>query len=389
MWWVLQPLHARGWFQPLTGFLNGLDYLLLYPGMVVARLLGFRGAHHSATADWLARLALSLPLYFWLGYRLVPALRGAPRPQPRPADEPVPRRRFLVAGLRLAAGTATAGLGYALVVEPRWFEVTRRELPVRDLPASLDGLRLVQLTDVHHGPWLSLAYVRQVVRTVNDLEPDLVVLTGDYVNLSAEYIGPVVAELAALRPRIGAVAVRGNHDWYEDGPRTQRELEEAGIPLIDNARRVVTPDRQLVREAGEGLAVCGVGDLWMDKPDYWQALGGLPGTMPRLLLSHNPDVAEERGLVTSGLRVDWMLSGHTHGGQIRVPSLGTPVVPSRYGQKYAQGVVQGPVCPVFVCRGVGIALLPVRCGVRPEVAILELRAASEPAASATEKKDRR
>jgi predicted MPP superfamily phosphohydrolase len=95
--------------------------------------------------------------------------------------------------------------------------------------------------------------------------------------------------------------------------------------------------------------------------------------MPRLLLSHNPDVAEEKAFVGSGLRVDLMVSGHTHGGQIYIPGLGAPFVPSRYGQKYAQGLVQGPTCPVFVCRGLGLSTLPLRVGVPPEIAVLELR----------------
>ena len=133
----------------------------------------------------------------------------------------------------------------------------------------------------------------------------------------------------------------------------------------------MTPDRRLVAEAREGLALAGVGDLLQDKQDYRQALDGLPAAMPRLLLSHNPDVAEEAGLVRSGLRVDLMLSGHTHGGQL--PYL--PTVRSRYGQKYVRGLVQGPVCPVFVCRGIGMVRLPLRLRVPPEIAVIELRAA--------------
>lgn len=111
----------------------------------------------------------------------------------------------------------------------------------------------------------------------------------------------------------------------------------------------------------------------VDVPNYHQALGELPKSMPRLLLSHNPDVAEERKLVRSGLRVDWLISGHTHGGQIYLPGLGTPIIPSHYGQKYAQGIVQGPICPVFISRGIGLSMLPLRFGVAPEIAVLELR----------------
>jgi predicted MPP superfamily phosphohydrolase len=95
--------------------------------------------------------------------------------------------------------------------------------------------------------------------------------------------------------------------------------------------------------------------------------------MPRVLLAHNPDIAEEAGLVKSGLRVDLLVSGHTHGGQICLPLVGAPVTMSRYGQKYRQGLVEGPVCPVFICRGIGVTGLPVRVGVKPEVAVLEFR----------------
>src|SRR5215472_3966021 len=110
-------------------------------------------------------------------------------PPVAPASGPVPsRRRFLTTGLRVVGGGAVAGLGYAFA-EPRWYTVTRRAFPIRGLPPSLDGLRLVQLTDIHHGPWLSLAYVREVVRACNALRPDLVLLTGDYVLQSSAYVG--------------------------------------------------------------------------------------------------------------------------------------------------------------------------------------------------------
>jgi predicted MPP superfamily phosphohydrolase len=231
------------------------------------------------------------------------------------------------------------------------------------------------LTDIHHGPWLSRAYVRDIVSASNELAPDLVCLTGDYVHHSSAYIEPLVEELARLRPKIGVVAVLGNHDWWEDGPWIQRGLSEAGVALLDNSRRVLTPQRQLVTAAAEGLALCGVGDLWEDRQDYSSALDGLPAGMPRLLLSHNPDVAEEPGLTSGGWRVDLMLSGHTHGGQIWLPGLGTPLTNSRYGQRYAAGLVQGPVCPVFIGRGIGVSGLPIRLGAPPEIAVLELRTA--------------
>jgi predicted MPP superfamily phosphohydrolase len=154
-------------------------------------------------------------------------------------------------------------------------------------------------------------------------------------------------------------------------------LTDVGIPLIDNSRRVLTPDRRLVAAADEGLALSGLGDLWEDYQDYWAALDDLPESMPRLLLSHNPDTAEEWRFTRSGLRVDLMISGHTHGGQIHIPYLGAPVVPSRFGQKYVRGLVQGPTCPVFICRGIGMSGVPIRLGSRPEIALLELTRATK------------
>jgi uncharacterized protein len=386
---VSRPFHSQGYFQPLTGLLNRLDYLLQFPGTVVDHYLRLHLELNPKGSAWLFRVGLNMGLYFAAGFLLRVLWRWAAghpaAPTPAPGDsgssDPRPltaprqaRRRFLITGMKIAGGSAAAGLGYSFLVEPRWFGVSNQVIPIRGLHSSLDGLRLVQLTDIHHGPWLSLGYVREVVRAANDLKPDLVLLTGDYISESRAYIQPVISELGRLQPLIATVAVLGNHDWWHSGPLIRQELARVGIPVIDNTRRVLTPERRLVHAAGEGLALCGVGDLWTDQQLYQQALGRLPEGMPRLLLSHNPDVAEERALVQSRLRVDLMISGHTHGGQVFIPTLGTPIVPSRYGQKYAQGLVQGPVCPVFVCRGVGETVLPLRVGVPPEIAVLELRA---------------
>jgi predicted MPP superfamily phosphohydrolase len=343
-----------------------------------------RTGHHLTTTAWLIAFAVNGAFYFWTGWMVSLLWQWAARGPAGPpeAGDAAPntallsRRQLLRSGMKVLGGSAAVGLGYALVGQPRWFVVDRRTIGIRGLPQPLDGLRVVQLTDIHHGPWLSLGYVRQVVQTTNELRPDLVLLTGDYVSSSAADIRPVIEELARLQPRIKILAVLGNHDWWEDGPHTQRQFCEAGIAVIDNARRIVTPDRRIVPDAREGLAIGGVGDLWTDRQDYQRALGGLPAAMPRLLLSHNPDVAEEQELVGSGLRVDLMISGHTHGGQIALPGLGAPLCPSRYGQKYAQGLVQGPVCAVFICRGIGVSLLPVRIGTSPEIAVLELKAAA-------------
>ena len=265
---------------------------------------------------------------------------------------------------------------WALFAEPRWFEITHRRIPIENLSPGLDGLRIVQLTDIHHSQWMSIAWVRQIVQAANDLAPDLVALTGDYVYRGLEYVAPVAHELAHLTPRIATLAVLGNHDWSDGGgDLTKRLFAAEHIPLIDNTRRYITPTRRLSPSAREGLCIAGVGDLWEDKCLYDDALANVPGGMPRILLAHNPDTAEDPDFLKSGHRVDLMLSGHTHGGQISLPGIGAPVTNSAYGQKYARGLIQGPACPVFISKGLGMTVIPVRWGVRPEIAVIELRSA--------------
>ena len=375
---VLTPLYQRGHAQGFLSVLNGASMLLALPGLLIAIETGVRQGHHTLIGAWWFILGVNFVLWVLAGVVVFRAWGLATHYVKRwwqrdQADvEPevnLLRRRALVAG---AGVLVTGAAGYTLGVSSRRYELTRRTVSIRDLPVSLEGLRIVQITDVHHGPSIPLSHVQRLVTAVNALEADVIVLTGDYVHRSAHYIEPVVATLGALRARIGVLAVLGNHDWWESVARSRLAFASAGIPLIDNSRRFITPDRRLITDSSEGLCIAGVGDYYEDEQRYDDALAGVPDRLPRLLLSHNPDVAEDARFIACGHRVDLMLSGHTHGGQIYVPGLGTPVVPSRYGQKYATGLVQGPVCPVYICRGVGLTVLPLRLGVPPEVALLTL-----------------
>jgi predicted MPP superfamily phosphohydrolase len=218
--------------------------------------------------------------------------------------------------------------------------------------------------------------VREIVEATNALKPDLILLTGDYVHRSPAYIDPVLRELSELRAKIGIVGVLGNHDWWESAPLSRDCFAKAGIPLIDNDRRFISPDHQLTGdESRGGLCIAGVGDYIEDRIRLDRALRDVPDDMPRLLMSHNPDVVEYPPLVAASTRIDLMLSGHTHGGQIRIPGIGTPIVPSRFGSKYASGLVQGPVCPIYISRGLGTTILPLRFRVPPEITVIELQRA--------------
>ena len=279
---------------------------------------------------------------------------------------------------RAVVDTPSTARAYERLNGPARVVFRRIILPVAGLPASLERLLIAHVTDVHHGPWLPIGYIADIMRQVNAVRPDLVLLTGDHVINSPRYIEPVVRAFGMLRPGIATLAVLGNHDWWEGERRMRSAFDAAGIPLLDNRRALVTPDRRLtldqsVGRGATGLAVAGVGDYWEDRVDAAAALGGLPASMPRIVMSHNPDVAEDRGFLAAGERVDLMVSGHTHGGQVCLPRFGgAPVVPSLHGQKYLSGWVEGPAFPVYINNGIGTSGLPLRIGAPAEVTLFEL-----------------
>jgi len=280
------------------------------------------------------------------------------------------------AGSRAAATAVMTSEAWRSAYEnaagPERILISMYEMELPDLAPQHNGLRVVQLTDIHHGPWLPIDFVEAIVEKANNLKPDIVALTGDYVVNSPRYISPVVEALGHLKPSIATVAVMGNHDWWEGGEQMVSAFVERGIHMIDNRRLVITPDRKIVPDAPRGLAVAGVGDPWAHQVDFDLALGGLPRHMPRLVLSHNPDCAEDRHFLASNYRIDLMLSGHTHGGQVCFPNSRQPVLPKIRKQKYARGLVMGPRCPVYVCRGIGTAGVPLRLGADPEIAVFDL-----------------
>jgi predicted MPP superfamily phosphohydrolase len=267
------------------------------------------------------------------------------------------RRKFL--GLVLK--TAAAGGAYSLL-EAKWCRITPVSIGMPRLPENFAGLRIAFLADIHHGPFVPLAYVRHVVRMANALAPDLILLGGDYVHRNRSYIAPCIHELGGLRAPLGVHAVLGNHDHWESASETKQALAQAKIQELTNTGT-------WLERGGARLRLGGVGDLWQDRQRLQPVLDGLSDKETCLLLSHNPDYVER----IQDRRIGLVLSGHTHGGQVVVPGYGPPILPSRYKQKYAHGLVQGPVARVFVTRGVGTVTPPVRFFCRPEIALITLQ----------------
>ena len=279
------------------------------------------------------------------------------------------RRHFLGA----AAATVASGaglLGYVSLVEPFWLDVTRRDLPIRLLPASLDGRTLLHLSDLHIGPSVDDAYLERVWRTGAALAPDIVAYTGDWVTWRG------TAQLRQLehhlplapRGRMLTLSVLGNHDYGE----RWREVTVSNA-VTDRLRGGgITVLRNQSLDVG-GLLVAGVDDFWSPMARPEKALARWSRGTPGLVLNHNPDCMDQR---TRWLGYDgWILSGHTHGGQCRSPFLAPPILPVR-NKRYTSGeIAVGDGRHVYISRGVGFNL-QVRFNVRPEITLFTLRRAS-------------
>lgn len=265
------------------------------------------------------------------------------------------------AGLPAAAALGAAGVAgaaYALLHEPRTPRLERVTLRCAGLPAALDGLRIGQISDMHLGMRFAAENSRWAVAQMAREVPDLLALTGDFVSYE-HAIPDLPAVLAGLpRPRLGAYAVPGNHDYWEGVPEIRRALAPLGVEFLINEHRSLPA-------GGAALVVAGVDDEWDGVPDMGAALRGAPAGAFTVLLAHCPDAADQ----AAAHGVDVQLSGHTHGGHVRLPGLGSLVLP-RYGWRYPVGHERVGATEVYVSRGIGG--LPLRLGCAPEATIITL-----------------
>ncbi len=257
---------------------------------------------------------------------------------------------------------ALVTLAYAFAIEPRWLAVREVEIVDPDIPPSFDGKTVAFLTDIHHGIYFSTERVRNLVARTNALQPDLILLGGDYAHLRRRYIASCFAELAHLEAPLGKFGVLGNHDHWYDAELSWQSMEKAGIVALDNRAEWIVLGEERIR-------VGGVGDLWEHTQDLTATTAGVQGQDFVILLSHNPDYAES----ISSATVDLVLSGHTHGGQVTLFGLWAPVSNSAFGQKYRSGVVRTPFTTVIVSNGIGVITPPLRFGARPEIILIRLR----------------
>jgi predicted MPP superfamily phosphohydrolase len=269
-----------------------------------------------------------------------------------------------LATIALALGALAALWGF--VIEPRRLVVREQSLKVTAWPAALSGLRVAILADLHVGsPGNDLDRLARVVAETNAARPDLVLIVGDLVIqgvLFGSFVAPedTARVLAGLKAPLGAHAVLGNHDHWLDAPRVARALEAHGISVLEDRAHAL-------RFRDQTLWLAGVSDFWEGPHDIARALAEVPADAAVILFTHNPDLFPD-----VPARVAITLAGHTHGGQVWLPLLGTPIIPSQYGQRFASGHIVEGGRHLFVATGVGTSILPVRFGVPPEISIVAL-----------------
>ncbi len=280
----------------------------------------------------------------------LPALRLA-----NPAVK-ITRRRFLT-GLAAALG------GYSTLVEPQRLTLERITAKLPGLAPSWEGLRIAVLSDFHLHPFTRLPHIQDAVNLANSLKPDLVVLLGDYVDATVEAIYELAPELASLNARLGVFGVLGNHDHWK-GPKVVTEKMEAhGISMLRN-RGITLPG------PSGGLYLAGVDSAWNGHADLQRAMADRLGKDPAILLVHEPDFADRSA---ADGRVALQLSGHSHGGQVRLPGIGAMRLPS-FGCRYDMGTYHLRDMMLYTNRGIGLVDLPVRFNCPPEVTEVTLSA---------------
>ncbi len=271
----------------------------------------------------------------------------------------VSRRGFLKALGQVVVGGSLAiagGYAYGTQVEPDWLTIERVHVPLKNLKPALEGFKIVHLSDLHLHPFTQLDLIQEAITRANSLKPDLIALTGDYVLQRADSIFELAPALAALNARYGVFAVLGNHDLWTDAAVVLSGLKQAGLSVLVN-------EGIALDVGGETVNLAGVDDGWSGAPDLKVALENLPVGAPTILLAHEPDLADS--FAEDG-RVSLQLSGHSHGGQVRLPGLGAPILPW-LGQKYDQGLNRVGDLWVYTTRGVGVIGPPIRFNCPPEI----------------------
>jgi predicted MPP superfamily phosphohydrolase len=251
---------------------------------------------------------------------------------------------------------------YAHKIEPNWLEVKQINISLPNLDREFVGYRIVQLTDLHVGDGISRAQLERIVDVANAQQPDAIVLTGDYISRKPELQAKLLTStLAGLHARDRVLAVLGNHDAFDgNSPSVRRSIANSGVTLLENS--IYTVNRN-----GATLHIAGVGDVWYGAANLPLVLAQLPDTGAAIMLAHEPDFADETAATG---RFGLQLSGHSHGGQVRIPFMKKKY--PHYAVKYPIGQYQVGEMIQYTNRGVGFPAVHARFNCRPEISVFNL-----------------
>jgi predicted MPP superfamily phosphohydrolase len=275
------------------------------------------------------------------------------------------RREFLKIARNAAVGSALAGglttAGYATIFEPNRLKITQIRIKISELPSRLEGLRIVLMTDFHLFPFTSVELIQQSILQASALNPDLVLFAGDFVYSNAESASELSPILAQLNPKLGSFAVLGNHDHSKGATIVRNALKRSGIEVLNN--------RGVALSVGSSsFYLAGVDSMLGGAPDAAAAFASYRGEATTILVAHEPDTVDYySGLVP----IDLQLSGHSHGGQIRLPGIG-PVILPRWATRYPRGLYRVKDAQLFTSQGIGMVDLPIRINCPPEIAEITL-----------------
>ena len=256
---------------------------------------------------------------------------------------------------------------WGFLIEPGRLVVKHETIRIDNWPQELDGLRIAVLSDIHADDWfVTDKKLRSIVAETNKLQPEVIVILGDYMASNGHVTRRVEPEVFAavlkdLRAPSGVYSVLGNHDWWYSGAKVRQGLEQNGIKVLDNQALQID-----VR--GTSLWLVGLSDLWTRPQRVAETVAQVPEGQPMIALTHNPDIFPR-----VPERVPLLLAGHTHGGQVRFPVIGTVVESSEYGDRYVRGHVIETNHHLFVTTGIGTSIVPVRFGVPPEIVLLTIK----------------
>lgn len=272
------------------------------------------------------------------------------------------RKRLRIAFISIILlGLALAIWGFFM--EPNRLVTHYETIHINRWPNGLSDLKIAVLSDIHAGGrYIDEPKLRLIVERTNQLNPDLIVILGDFISggrnrhaMDPEVFSPILKD---FRAPLGVFAVLGNHDWWFDGERVRRALEANGIKVLEN-------DVVRIEARGGSFWLLGLADLWTRTPRVEPEIQKVPEGETIIAITHNPDIFPRLPA-----RVPLLLAAHTHGGQVRLPIIGTLVHTSDFGDKYEAGHVIENGHHLFVTTGIGTSIIPVRFGVPPEIVLL-------------------